>query len=234
MLRNAAGVIGWVLIAASVGASVAATPGRAAEPPGPPPLTRLKPLFLETAVVTDGQAQASVVAPASGCYDAAARRIVQAVQSLTEVTLPVVDDKSPEAAIPLRGNVIVLGNRSTNRMIAELYDRYYTLLDLRHPGEDGYEVRSLHNPFGNGRNVIFVGGSSQAGVEEAAHHLLTRMSGCMHMTAFCLLTITVLQTDVDGTVSSGRASRDTPIESALVRSAERDGHNTGSSGGSVG
>lgn len=45
------------------------------------------------------------------------------------------------------------------------------------------------------------------------------------MTAYCLLTIILLQSNVGGAVSLGRASRDTPIESALVRSPERDGHN---------
>jgi len=77
--------------------------------------------------------------------------------------------------LPIQGNVIALGNRSTNRLIAELYNRYLTLLDLKYPGEGGFEVRSLHNPFGNAHNVVFVGGSDLAGVEKACEHLIQRL-----------------------------------------------------------
>ncbi len=140
-----------------------------------PPIPQLKPLCLETDVVRDGQARATIVVPASGAYDEPARRIVAAVEELTGVELPVVKDDSPDAALPLDGHAIALGNRSTNRQIGRLYDRYYTLLDLRYPGAEGHVVRTLHNPLGRGFNVIFAGASDRAGVERAADVLIERL-----------------------------------------------------------
>ncbi len=148
------------------------------EPPPPPPppppkpvspvYTKLKNLHLTTELVRAGKPNAVIVVPASGLYDKQSAIIRQAVKTLTGATLPIAIDNSAEAAMPVAGNLIVLGNRSTNQTTGKLYNRYYTLLDLRYPGKGGYVVRTLHNPFGNGRNVVFVGGSDAAGVEAAA------------------------------------------------------------------
>lgn len=86
-----------------------------------------------------------------------------------------VSDDDPRAVMPMQGHLILLGNRSSNRAIAKLYDLYYTLLDLKYPGAGGYVVRTLHNPFGSGWNVIFVGGSDAAGVELAADVLIRKI-----------------------------------------------------------
>ena len=143
--------------------------------PQPPAISKLKELHLDTDLVKDGAPAATVIAPASGIYDAQAREIVQAIEKLTGVALPVLRDDAPEAAIPLEGNVIVLGNRSTNRLLGLLYERYYTLLDLRYPGREGYVVRTLHNPFGNGCNAVLVGGSDLAGVAKATGVLVEKL-----------------------------------------------------------
>ena len=136
--------------------------------PVPPVYEQLKDLRLTTELTHRGQAKAVIAVPASGQYAAAAQRIAGAIKELTSVKVPIVTDDSPAALLPLTGHRILLGNRSTNRAISELYNRYYTLLDLRYPGPAGHVVRTLHSPFGNGHNVIFVGGSDVAGVESAA------------------------------------------------------------------
>ncbi|MFQ6098475.1 MAG: carbohydrate binding domain-containing protein, partial [Armatimonadota bacterium] len=152
------------------------------EPPPPPPpepvppvYTELKDLHITTELVRGGKPNVTIVAPQSGTYDAEARRIQAVIQRLTGAKAPIASDDAPEAAVPIRGNLIALGNRSTNKTIEELYNRYYTLLDLRYPGPGGYVVRTLHNPFGDGRNVIFVGGSDAAGVRAAAQVLTDRL-----------------------------------------------------------
>ena len=89
--------------------------------------------------------------------------------------IPLIVDTAPEAAVPILGNLILLGNRSTNRAVCSLYDLAYTFLDLKYPGSGGYEVRTLHNPFGDGKNVIFVGGSDADGVQAAARALVKRL-----------------------------------------------------------
>lgn len=141
----------------------------------------LKDLCLETPVVRDGGPMAALVVPAGGDYDELARRIQAVIRELTDVEIPCVDDRAPEAAVPLVENVILLGNRTTHRTIGELYNRHYCLLDLRYPGPGGHVLRSLHCPFGagpsgNGRNAILVGGSDGEGVAAATEILCKRLA----------------------------------------------------------
>jgi len=128
-------------------------------PPIPPQFDRLKDLHLTTELVAGGQPRINIVKPASGIYDEQAQLIHDAIRQATAVAVPIINDDAPAAALPLTSNLICLGNRSTNATIAGLYAQFYTLLDLKYPGPGGYEVRTLHDPFGNGYNVIFAGGS---------------------------------------------------------------------------
>lgn len=140
-------------------------------PPVPPQYDKLKDLCLEIGLVKDGRPNAAIVVPASGTYQNAAATIQKAIEDRTGATVPIVFDDSPEAAVPIQGHRIVLGNRSTNKAIGALYDRFYCLVDLRYPGPQGYVIRSVHNPFGNGHSVVVVGGSDAVGVVEGAKAL---------------------------------------------------------------
>ncbi|MBT4818517.1 MAG: hypothetical protein HON70_22595, partial [Lentisphaerae bacterium] len=135
--------------------------------PTPPVYANVKDLHLATPLVTDGKPNAAIVAPARAPFRALAARVQSAVKARTGVVLPIVSDTSQEAAIPLRGNLVLLGNRSTNRAVEELYNFHYTLLDLRYPGPGGAVVRTLHNPFGDGHNAVFVGASDDEGMATA-------------------------------------------------------------------
>lgn len=161
--------IGWGAIVLAAAACGAAGPVPA------PAITKLKPLYLDTEIVADGQPRATIVAPASGRYDALAGRIAAAVKELTGAAVPIARDNAPAGGLPLRGHVIALGNRSTNALIGALYDRLWCLLDLRYPGRGGHVVRTLHSPFGDGRNVVFAGGSDDDGVAKAAGVLIERL-----------------------------------------------------------
>ena len=140
--------------------------------PVPPVYTKLKELHLVTRLVRGGKANARIVAPAG---DTNARRIQAALRDLCGVELPLADDARPAAHIFFGENLILVGNRSTNRVIGALYDRYYTLLDLKYPGPAGYLVRTLHNPFGTGHNVVFVGGSDDVGVKAATDVFIQKL-----------------------------------------------------------
>ncbi|MBI5393747.1 MAG: hypothetical protein HZA91_00465, partial [Verrucomicrobia bacterium] len=144
-------------------------------PPVPPQYTKLKDLHLTTHIVRDGKPAISIVAPASGTYKAQAVRLQAAIEKLSGCKVPIISDDASEAAVPIKGSLIVLGNRSTNATISELYNRYFLLTDLRYPGAGGYEVRTIHNPFGGGHNVILVGGSDAKGVESATDALIAKL-----------------------------------------------------------
>ena len=148
-------------------------PGLGAQPA--PVYKKLKDLHMTTWLVRGGKPTAVIVAPESGTYDEQARLISQTIRDLTGVPMPIVTDTAPDAAVPIEGNLIALGNRSTNKTIEKLYNRHFTLLDLRYPGQDGHVVRTLHNPFGAGRNVVFVGGSDSAGVDAATAQFVKRI-----------------------------------------------------------
>ena len=137
----------------------------------PPVYSQLKDLHLQTDLVRDGEAQVTIVTPDR--YRRQARAITAAIESVTGVRPEIVPDTDEVATVPaddghLAHNYILLGNRSTNSMIEELYNRFYTLLDLRYPGTGGHVLRTCHNPFGDGHNIVFVGGSDSEGVTEAA------------------------------------------------------------------
>ena len=70
---------------------------------------------------------------------------------------------------------IALGDLSTNPLIARLYHAYLCWTDRRYPGPGGYEVRTIHNPFGDGRNLALLGCSDQAGARRAAERFLTHI-----------------------------------------------------------
>ena len=137
-----------------------------------PEIETLKPLYLETALVADGKPLAAIVAPAD--YADQAEAINAAIKACAGVELPVVEDSA--VGLPFKKDIIAIGNMATNRFIAQLYERYYTLLDLRYPGPGGYVVRTLHNPLGDGHNVVFLGGSDAAGVAKAVAAFENRLS----------------------------------------------------------
>ena len=151
--------IGWLLGILGL----AATALQAAEPA--PPISRLKDMCVDTVLVRDGKPVAAVVAPADGRYERLAGAIVEAVKRTTGATLPIVRDT--DVKLPFARNLVILGNRSTNSVIEQLYNSYYTYLDLKYPGAGGYVVRSLHNPFANGHNAILVGSSDDRGMAKA-------------------------------------------------------------------
>ena len=132
-------------------------------------ITQLKDLCIQTTLVADGRPQAAIVAPMDGRYDEAVRTVQQAIKRCAGSELPIVGDDSgdPQALLADR-SFIALGNMSTSRFVDTLYRHWYTFLDLRYPGAGGWGVRSLHNPYGTGHNVILLGDSDDEGVAEAA------------------------------------------------------------------
>lgn len=139
------------------------------------PITKLKDLCLETVLAEQGAPKAVLAIDPSKRYLALAEYIQEKVKECAGAVLPILADASPGEA--LKGaHVIALGNMATNPFIETLYRRYYTYLDLYYPGKGGYDLRTLHNPYGTGKNVILVGGSDDDGVARAADKLLQKLT----------------------------------------------------------
>jgi len=81
------------------------------------------------------------------------------------VTLPLQTDTQLEDS---DGNVILLGHLDNNREVARLYHNLFVCLDVGYTGRTGYVIRSVHDPWGTGRNYLLVGGSYPEGTAKAA------------------------------------------------------------------
>ena len=136
-----------------------------------PRLPKLKDFCLRTSIAKDGAPAAAVVAPDTPEYAALARQVCEAVLKGTGVALPTLTDVAADAELDkAAGNkraMILLGNLMTNRVCARLYCMEYLDVDAAWPGAGGYLVQTVHNPFGDGRNFVSLGGSDLAGVRNA-------------------------------------------------------------------
>lgn len=63
--------------------------------------------------------------------------------------------------------LIILGSLNTNRAVMTLYANFYCTTDATFPGSDGYDLRTIVNPYGTGNNVLLIGGSTARGMERA-------------------------------------------------------------------
>ena len=68
--------------------------------------------------------------------------------------------------------LLFLGSLTTNRALLPLYADYLCSTDATYPGGDGYDLRTIVNPYGTGRNAVLAGGSSARGVERAVGRLI--------------------------------------------------------------
>ena len=135
-------------------------------PPGQ--ISRLKSLNLTTVLGERSRPRATIVIPDDAAYRALAAEINARVRQCAGVELPVAAGGRPEELLS-RGHVIAVGNLADNPFIERLYFQWFCFTDRWYPGEGGYEVRSIHNPYGTGTNVILLGGSDERGAAEAVH-----------------------------------------------------------------
>jgi len=134
-----------------------------------------KRLFRSTVLARDGKPEAVIVRPTDGSYDEATRLLREGLRQATGLDFPVRPAPQPPIKTPPDQNLVLLGNVSNNGYVLPLYMHYYMFSDARHPGPDGHEARTILDPWGNGRNVIALGGSDVEGVEQAIQVFLKRL-----------------------------------------------------------
>ena len=154
-------------------------------PPGIRDIAKAKPLFLETPLVAGGRAVAAIVTPSK--YRDLAGRMQSRIRELTGADVPMLDDAeladaqgrwNAHGVARRGGSLIALGNFETNRLLPLLYARFYTAVDAFYPGKGGHALHTIHDPWGNGYNVVVAGGSDDDGVRAAAEALLAELSKC--------------------------------------------------------
>ncbi|MCB0138595.1 MAG: hypothetical protein KDE50_01680, partial [Caldilineaceae bacterium] len=138
-------------------------------------IDRAKPLFLETTFIDGGVATAVIITPERPAYQAQARKLQQAVFTRTGVQLPLLRDSDCAPWQPAATHQILLGNLMDNAVVAPLYHRNYIAADAHYPGGGGHVLRTVHDPWGTGCNVILAGGSDIAGVTTSVARLLASL-----------------------------------------------------------
>ncbi|MFO8081099.1 MAG: PQQ-binding-like beta-propeller repeat protein [Armatimonadota bacterium] len=138
-------------------------------------VTEPKPLYPETTLVEDGDARAIIVAPQDDEWAAFAAEVAGAVEQATGVALPVVAGDEVTDEDLAATNAIVVGSIVNNRALLYPYSHQLTFADGVYPGDGGYEVRTVPDPWGTGRNLIAIGASdipgARAGLEALRPHL---------------------------------------------------------------
>ncbi len=150
-----------------------AGPAGAAE--APPIEVRPRDLRLETMLIREGRPAAAIVIPDVPSFREQAARI-NAALAPHGVELPVELDQGRRDIRSLDRNLIILGDRDSNLALKKLYYLHYTLLDARFPGPGGSDLRSLHDPFGDGFNIITVGAMDSAGLARAVDWLVAEIA----------------------------------------------------------
>ncbi len=133
-----------------------------------------------TALGQTGARAAVIVYPAADpAYRALAEQVAAAVAAQCGRPPECIADTAllPERSTPLpdghrRRPLVVLGSLNTNRVLLPLYANFLCSTDAVYPGGDGYDLRTLVNPFGTGSNLILAGGSSLRGVARAVEQLV--------------------------------------------------------------
>jgi outer membrane protein assembly factor BamB len=70
-------------------------------------------------------------------------------------------------------HLILIGNAINHPLIFRLYVNHYTLVDEYFPGPGEEFLQTVHNPFGDSRNVVILGASDVQGALSAARALVT-------------------------------------------------------------
>lgn len=148
-----------------------------------PPAMLPRTVERSTPLGEDRRCGATVLYPASDpVYARLAETLAAAIARRCGAPPEVVTDRAAMSSVstPLpdhfrRRPLILLGNLNTNRALIPLYANYYCATDAVYPGGDGYDLRTIVNPYGTRANVILAGGSTSRGVERAVERLIAHV-----------------------------------------------------------
>ncbi|PIZ44901.1 MAG: hypothetical protein COY42_13195 [Armatimonadetes bacterium CG_4_10_14_0_8_um_filter_66_14] len=125
-------------------------------------LTTPKGRYPDTVLSADGLPKAVIVHPDDAVHQALAKTLAEVIRVAGGANLPTATQAPNEST-----NLILLGNLSNNPAVVPLYGQHYCATDDLYPGKGGYVLRTIHDPWGTGKNAILLGGSDAAGVRRA-------------------------------------------------------------------
>ena len=136
-----------------VAGAVCATIGLSARGDTVKPITKLKKLYMETDIIAGREARSVILYPPGAEYRAAAQELGRRVEAKFGVRLPVKPDRPPAAWRDGGRNLLVLGHLGNSPLLRWLHFR-----SLIYPPSVKRRIRTAHDPWGDGRNVVMLGG----------------------------------------------------------------------------
>ena len=144
----------------------------------PEPIRKLKPILSATELMVGGAARCVIAAPANGRHWEQATRVQAALAAHGSAPRVIAAEElmngrlQPNSEALGAANVIAIGNVLDNRLAGGLWGRGQAMASQLYPGPGGHVIRTVHDPFGLGRNVLLLAGSDAAGVEQAVTRFL--------------------------------------------------------------
>ncbi len=136
---------------------------------------RPKKRYPDTMLVKRGEAESAIVCPEDPRYRELASELQARIRDLSGANVPVITDS--DATTPPDRHLLLLGNVNTNRVVFRLYGYNYTPADDVYPGQGGYLVQTIHDPWGNGKNAVGLFGSDLEGVRTAVGRFTETLDG---------------------------------------------------------
>ncbi|MEW6356073.1 MAG: hypothetical protein AB1696_07105 [Planctomycetota bacterium] len=133
------------------------------------PLTQLKKHYPDTDLVRDGAARAAIYHPSLPDYETAAKELSQKFRERFGFELPVRPDDANRAWRKETGHVIAMGNVGNSLLIRWLYLREFFA------PSSNRQIRTVHDPWGEGRNAVLLAGVDLSDVKANFTPLLDRL-----------------------------------------------------------
>jgi len=115
-----------------------------------------------------------IVVPNRETGTAAAQKLWKSFSAFTDKVTILIDPEA-DALINADAPVVVIGNLADSKCVRFLYHKFLCLTDKHYPGNGGYTVRTIVNPFGTGMNLIHIGYSDDAGLSLATAYFLDKI-----------------------------------------------------------
>ncbi|MCK5801782.1 MAG: hypothetical protein KAI66_03070, partial [Lentisphaeria bacterium] len=128
-----------------------------------------------TVLTQGGKATAQIIAPANPKWQAVAQQLANALHERTGSTFPVQTADTITVDSLRQSTAILLGNVFNNHLLLHAYTHSLVFADGAYPGPGGYDVRTVHDPWGTGHNLLSLGAIDADGVLNAVSALLPKL-----------------------------------------------------------
>lgn len=126
----------------------------------------------QTVLVREGRPDAIIVTPAGEEWQSLARNLGGQLKQALGVTFPIRTEVEATDDTMRETTALLLGHIGVNRAMLYPYSHSLCFPDSYYPGPGGYDLRTVHDPWGTGRNLVVVGSSDVEGASRAVTALL--------------------------------------------------------------